>query len=202
MAKANMQHKDTEETTKIVTRDALGELAGMSGKSYETGQKVVEKIDQLKDQGKEKEAEKLEKKLNASISGAAKEIASKKKKPLPERPDPDFWFEDDLLTLIEKMEKTAERLMNRRRSTTPSALSWFFNMIQEDAKGYRTWLKENLNEDCPVCGGTMFIKGVDCRNCISGKVGVYSIQEPDIPEDNIIDISKLEKSEELETILN
>lgn len=53
------------------SRDKIGDRIGMSGKSYETGKKVLETIDKLKEEGKEEDADLLEKVLNKSLSGAA-----------------------------------------------------------------------------------------------------------------------------------
>ena len=183
-AKKKMLHieEKDENTVSVVTRNAVGKMVGLSGTSFADGKKVVEKIDSLREDGKKDEADKLEEKANASISGAANEIKIKKK-PKKERDDPDFWYITELAALISTMENKASRMSAKSKSTTPAALSWFFNNIQNEAKMYRTWLKDNMH-DCPICKGTMFlVSGDSCRNCISGKVGVYEIPDVEIAEE-------------------
>ena len=180
IAKKKQQHISDEDTVKIVTREAIGKSLGMSGSSFDRGKKVVEKIEELEDEGKDKEADKLKEKMNASISGAARDVQPRKPPP-KHRDDPDFWYLLELTALIDTMRFKAKKLQGKRKSTTPSALSWFFKTIDNDAELYSSWLKEKMH-DCPVCKGTMFVNESPCGNCISGKVGVYRIPEEEIPE--------------------
>ena len=97
------------------SRDLAAKEVGLSGRSAETGTKVLKEVDKLKSEGKEEEAAELTEALNKSISGAAKKISEPKK---PEKPKFDEKGLDDLLgKLIRKIDERAGFVKGRKGHT-------------------------------------------------------------------------------------
>lgn len=176
-------------------RDKVGEAIGMSGRTFQKGSDVVEKIDQLEQEGHPEKAKKLRDRMNKSIDGAAKEAETiDDEEDEPTEMDLDeayseavkqasekrfFFYVKDLKLLLREMEIAYRRLSGKRDATTPAALGHMIGNIEEMRQRLNTWLPELL-ENCPECSGTGKLatngesdKAIPCGYCLNGKVGLH-----------------------------
>jgi len=192
--KAKQEHKalDKEDVLsgiaridgKVLARDKAGEAVGLSARTFVDGKKALKFADDLRKEGKVEEANAIEEKLETSISGA-KQLAEKYKNKNKE-PDPHevlYWYVSHLEHIVTMINKRTKLLRNKTNSTTPAALTMFIRNIEAMADRIRTWYPNKM-VDCPVCKGTMFVDGVECTNCIQGKVGAYVNIQPKVEEED------------------
>lgn len=180
-------------------RDQVGKQIDMSGRTYDKGAEVIDKIDALEETDPEKAAE-LREKLNKSVDGAYK---ASKDVPVEAKPDDEeedleadysaalaraeerrlFFYLTPLKDLLRQMEGQYKVLSSKRTTTTPRALGHMIGNIKDMATRLESWLPQNLT-DCPECKGTGKVsapgsdgkdKEVACDYCINGKVGLHKV---------------------------
>lgn len=188
-------------------RDRVGKEIGISGRSYEKGEAVVEAIDALEEKDPEK-AEALRAKLNKSIDSAHKAVASgdiavaeeddiTEEEAESELADVEaeaerraaetrlFFYWKPLRAMIAEMEHTYIGLAKRRNATTPAALGAMIGNIKEMVVRLQSWDPRQM-ADCPSCKGTGKLvtsnangeeTAVICLNCLNGKVGLSKKSE-------------------------
>jgi ParB-like chromosome segregation protein Spo0J len=173
-------------------RDKVGDQIGVSGKTFEAGKKVVEKIDELAEKDPEK-AKKLKEDLNKSVSGAAKTIAEMEKE---EDDDFEEEYEDelkkaeerrtmfylkDLKDLTRQMNAIYDRLAAKRTASTPKGVAHMIGNIKEMSDRLSSWLPTNMGQ-CSACNGTGKREAPDgngkttqilCDVCVGGKTGAF-----------------------------
>lgn len=191
-SKKRRQHKDVEEKDRGTTRDKVAKKVGLgSGVTYESGKKIVDKIDKLEKEGKKGKATRVRDKLKKSINKAKQEIVKiekeedpevivefpEKKKPEKKPKKKEYDFTEDLASVLTVMRIARDRMTkNLRTKTIPEGLKKFligFNVFREQLE---SWLPQN-QVDCPRCKGTnkVTVKGKEmtCVWCHRGKTGKY-----------------------------
>ncbi len=160
-------------SNKSTIRDIVGDLIGMSGKTFAVGKDVLTAVDKLNKEGETEKAKDLKDALNKSVSGAIhtiNEVGNKEEVPA------DFWYKPKLKAMINLMARSLRSIHKEAKSDTPSAFMWFLKNVATDLKRYESWL-DNM-ENCTICNGTMYLKsGAPCPSCIKGQVGKYTIEE-------------------------
>jgi len=168
-------------------RDAAGKAIGMSGRTFDKGEKVVEEIDAIRESDPER-AEHLRERLNKSVDGAYKEIMDiepideeiKEEAEGIERKRMFFWRED-LIKLTSFMDVIYQRMAKGRNGTTPLSVGHMVGNIYEMRERLLSWTDKRMT-DCPECGGTGAMRIVNtngeetiekCPVCVMGKVGLY-----------------------------
>lgn len=171
------------------SRDSAGKAIGMSGRTFEKGEKVVEAIDAIKDTDPER-AKEYREKLNKSVDGAYKAVSETETDEFEatieeeaesiERKRMYFW-RDDLDRLTSFMHVIYSRLAKERNSTTPESIGHMIGNIEEMRERLLSWTDKRMTP-CPECNGTGEVKVPDmnggetvekCPVCILGKVGLY-----------------------------
>lgn len=192
IAKAKQAHKlpDDEEVLstiaasdgKVVSRDEAGKAVGLSPRSYTTGKKVAEYIEELKEKGEEEKAAEVEEKLETSIQGAFN--LAKKHLTGEDPQDVIYWYRNYLEKTVQVINSKNTAIRKRCNSTTPTSLLHFLDNLDAMVERIRTWYPANM-VDCPVCKGTMFVDGVACTNCFQGKTGLYTVRPPKPVEEDL-----------------
>jgi len=173
------------------SRDAAGKAVGISGRSFDKGERVVEAIDAIRETDPER-ADELREKLNKSIDGAYREVRDttevvdgieasvEEEQSEIERRRLYFW-QDELAKLTSYMDVIYSKLAKQRNGTTPQSVGHMIGNIYEMRERLLSWTPKRMT-DCPVCGGTGQERipdanggttVVECTNCVEGKIGLY-----------------------------
>lgn len=167
-----------QDITKNVSKKEISEATGLSPRSIQTARKVSKAVKELKESGQEQKAEKISQKAKKSLAGALKMVDNEKapKENLTSR---------HIRTITSVMESQIKKIEKEIKSTTPKAVVRMFSEFKIMYDRIASWLPENM-QDCPRCEGKGYVetnhqlldesKGTKteiCRNCISGKVGIY-----------------------------
>lgn len=174
------------------SRDSVGKHLGMSGRTYDKAEHVVETIDAIKDTDPER-AQHLRERLNKSVDGAYKEtledddtITIDGKAELQESIEEEsrrrlYFYEDDVMKVATIMDAVYNRLSKQRGPTTPESVGHMIGNICEMKERLLSWHPSRM-QPCTHCEGTGQIKTpgangaetvVSCPVCVAGKVGLY-----------------------------
>lgn len=174
-------------------RDEVGAQLGMSGRTFENGAKVVEKIDELNETDPEA-AEKLRERLNKSVDGALKEVngentddAEKQYQEAVQKVEKErtLFYLPALKELLRLMDATYVKLAPKRTATTPVSVGHMIGNLRDMTERLATWLPQNMVA-CSKCGGTGKVSAEDrngnpvdvtCDTCINGQSGLYKESE-------------------------
>lgn len=181
--------KEKEQTEVIIDepdederpRDRIGKKIGMSGRTYEKGKKVVDKIDKLEKAGKTKEAEKLRETMSKNIDRASK-IASGKQVPVREKKNKkvtSFTYWDHLADMISFMRLKKDHIIREYLGKTfPKGFDNFLGGVEAMIDQIRSWEPDKFVV-CPKCKGKNEVvvppknTKMTCPWCFGGKTGLY-----------------------------
>jgi len=160
---ADLRKAGEDAGTPGTTRDAVGKKIGMSGKTYETGKKVVEAIDKEPDPEKK---ERIKKELNKSVSGAKKALHGG---PVAKQIN----GKQALCNAAVMLNRAYNQLSKERTGSTPNAYAHFIGNLQDMKVWIDTWIYDAQMTECQKCRGVGTVNGVACDNCWNGKHGKY-----------------------------